>query len=805
VCDRENKRDSTDANGNPRLATCTESAAKRREGDPETSVADVNAAYDYTGDVAEYFENNTGINDLTTMIGHNVGTGKKLRSTVRYCLPSEFDPNCWPNAFWNGNGAYYTDDMSLADDVVAHELTHGVIEKTANLAYWYQSGAINESMADVFGELIDLNNDDTEIEPPWQLGEDSTLGVVRDMADPEATNQPDRMTSSTYSAEPVTSNQFDNGGVHTNSGVGNKAAYLIAREPSEGSVSFNGHVVTGIGHAKATQVYYETLQMLASGADYEDLFHTLPQACSNLVTTGVTTTSDCDTITEAVTATEMDQQPTDPDAKAPEATVCPAGTQQADIFRDGFGSLTNWQTTQGMWHLEKNYAKTGTRSMYGWEPIRQAGEPGRTFARIKGQFEIPMGAKTFLRFDHQYLFAHRPADTQHPAAYWAGGTLQYSTNGGKTYRSAANLPWINGPDETIKNWNANTGTVDGRYKGFGGDSHGYMSSRLNVSSLAGKKVVFRWRITADPELSFDGWTLDNVNLYVCGGDRPTGPSSLTATGRFSRAVVTWQPPVWDGGGVRKYSLAVRSGGNVVRRIDDIPADADTVVVRNLGRETTFNFRVWAHGATGPGGFSQHLLKGTSLSASTKPGVFTFGRRTVISGTLVNADNQHALSGHKVVLRGKPRGADNWRTLDRMRTDGSGRYSFTHKPVRNFEYQLFYWSGNQVWMWTRSDLRKVWVRQKVTAWFNDYRPNRGEWITLRGGVAPDHAGQVVCLQQWDGGDNRWRTIKQKQLNSNSEYTFSLRKWQSRWFAFRVVKPGHFDHKTGFSPVRRIRVG
>ncbi len=800
VCDRNNTRDGTDANGNPRLATCKSGSAAREEGDLATTVDDVNAAYDYAGDTAEYFQNELGI-DLTAMIGHDAADGKRLRSTVRYCLPQGHGGCPMMNAFWSGNGVYYGDGMPQADDVVSHELTHGVIEQTANLAYWYQSGAINESMADVFGELVDLNNADAETEPAWKLGEDSPFGIVRDMANPEATNQPDRMTSPTYAAEPWNSNRFDSGGVHTNSGVGNKAAYLIAREPAAGSVIFNGKVITGIGHAKATDIYYETLQLLASGADYEDLFHTLPQACANLVGTGGIASGDCDTVTDAVTATEMNQQPTD--AKAPEAPVCPTNTQKVDIFHDGFGSLGNWKTTQGLWHLADNYAKSGTRSMYGWEPIRQYGEPKRSFAKLTKRFEIPRGVKTFLRFDHQFLFAHWPANDQDPAQYFAGGVLQYSTNGGRSYRSAARLPWVNGPDETIENWDPNTGTIAGRYKGFGGDSHGYMSSRLNVSSLGGKDVIFRWRITADPEISLDGWTLDNVNLYACGGDQPSSPSNTAATGRFHRAVVTWQPPIWDGGGVESYSIAVRSYGKHIRTISDIPADATKHVVRGLGREQTFNFRVRAHNASGSGGFSQHLLRGAELAASTKPRVTTFRKRTTISGTLVNVDNQNALSGHKVVLKGRPRGG-NWRTIDRMRTDGNGAYSFTHRPFRNFQYKLFYWSGNQVWMWSRSDLKRVWVRQKVTSWFNDYRPNRGQWVALRGRVAPKHAGQVVKLQQWDRGDKRWKTIKKKRLNSYSKYKFSLRRWQNRWFAFRVVKPGHFDHKKGISPTRRIYV-
>ena len=78
------------------------------------------------------------------------------------------------NAFWSGDQMVYGAGYTSADDVVAHELAHGVIQHTAGLVYWYQSGAINESMSDVFGELVDLaDGTGTDApEPRWQLGED---------------------------------------------------------------------------------------------------------------------------------------------------------------------------------------------------------------------------------------------------------------------------------------------------------------------------------------------------------------------------------------------------------------------------------------------------------------------------------------------------------------------------------------------------------------------------------------------------------------------------------------------------------
>ena len=98
---------------------------------------------------------------------------------------------------------YYGTGFTSGDDVVGHELAHGVTEFTSNLFYYYQSGAINESLSDVFGELVDLTNGRGTDTPAvrWQLGEDlPAIGVIRDMENPRppAAPDPDRMTSPDY-------------------------------------------------------------------------------------------------------------------------------------------------------------------------------------------------------------------------------------------------------------------------------------------------------------------------------------------------------------------------------------------------------------------------------------------------------------------------------------------------------------------------------------------------------------------------------------------------------------------------------
>lgn len=160
------------------------------------------------------------------------------------------------NAFWNGYALYFGnhDEVFKAPvaqslDVVAHEFTHGVIQNEANLEYVSQSGALNESFADVFGTLIERDN--------WQMGEAVInknafpSGALRDLADPHNGGrsrsdigrgwQPAHMNE--YLTLPET-DQGDNGGVHINSGIPNKAFFLFAQS---------------VGLPKAEQVYYDVI------------------------------------------------------------------------------------------------------------------------------------------------------------------------------------------------------------------------------------------------------------------------------------------------------------------------------------------------------------------------------------------------------------------------------------------------------------------------------------------------------------------------------------------------------------------
>jgi bacillolysin len=164
------------------------------------------------------------------------------------------------NAFWTGdfmgygNGGSAFRPLAGSLDVAGHEMTHGIVESSARLEYRNQSGALNESFADVLGAMVEAYGDPSDTEW-WKIGEDVTrtsafpTGILRNLQNPNqgGTRDPGYQpkTMSQY-ANLRDTEEEDNGGVHVNSGIPNYAFYLFA-------------INSNVGLARAEQVYYRAL------------------------------------------------------------------------------------------------------------------------------------------------------------------------------------------------------------------------------------------------------------------------------------------------------------------------------------------------------------------------------------------------------------------------------------------------------------------------------------------------------------------------------------------------------------------
>lgn len=469
--------------------------------------------------------------------------GLLLRSTVRFTR----NGGQYCNAFWNGQQMVYGLGCDIAaDDVVGHELTHGVTFATSRLFYYYQSGAINESLSDVFGEFVDLTNAGGNDSPSvrWVVGEDTPLTApdgtpgLRFMNNPPKDGlSPDRIQSNIYHQYEYGDDFWDNGGVHINSGVNNKAAYLM----TDGG-TFNGITVQGLGIEKVAAIYYDAqTTKLVSGSDYNDLYEILYQSCLDLATGGNTrniTVSDCDQVTNATQAVEMHLLPLN-DWSAPEAEVCPAGQSANVLFSDDFESGDSKFTTGALlgddaWitmeELElligRIYAHSGKRAWLGDDYV---GGPNDSYLATANSIAIPSGA--YLRFAHSFLLDY----TFNPNVLYDGGIVEYSTDG----TTWTQLDTVDSGQDYVGPIASGSGNPLAGKWAFSYDSHGYVSTRFDLSDLAGQNVKFRWRLGTDSEVAFYGWFVDDIEVYTCGGTQ--NPTETPAPGETPGPTPTSQP------------------------------------------------------------------------------------------------------------------------------------------------------------------------------------------------------------------------------------------------------------------------
>jgi Zn-dependent metalloprotease len=236
-------------------STSLPGTAVRSEGQPASGDAAVDEAYDGAGATYDLYFDIYARDSID-------GSGMRLDSTVHY--GSSYD-----NAFWNSRQMVYGDGdddlpetqrifnrFTIAIDIIGHELTHGVTQYTARLLYSQQSGALNESMSDVFGALVKQRIlGQTAVQADWVIGGGlfgpSVNGIgIRSMKAP-GTAYDDRLLGKDPQPAHIrdyVNTSSDNGGVHINSGIPNRAFYVTALN------------IGGNAWEKAGRIWYDTLR-----------------------------------------------------------------------------------------------------------------------------------------------------------------------------------------------------------------------------------------------------------------------------------------------------------------------------------------------------------------------------------------------------------------------------------------------------------------------------------------------------------------------------------------------------------------
>jgi Zn-dependent metalloprotease len=512
-------------------ATALPGALIRSEGGPPSGNADGDTAYTALGAVHSYFLTEHGRDSFN-------GTGGQIIATVDHCRNGS--PCPYVNAFWNGSQLAFGDQMSLADDVVSHEFTHAVVENTANLFYYMQSGALNEAFADLFGETVDLTNGLGNDTAPvrWLAGEDLPpgKGPVRNLMNPNAFGLPGKMSDSA---------QFDCGtpggdlgGVHRNMGVPDHAYALMV----DGG-TYNGRTIAAIGLQKAAKIHYRALdQYLTNASGFLDAYHAIRQSCYDLVGVVGITANDCWQVQLALDAVEMADPWPCPSAGPRTPNLCSLGQAATNVFFDDMEaglSNTNWgiesatEILPTAWYVATDFATSGNWSLLGLD------QDTVTHGRLirTAPLVVPAGAR--LQFNHAYGF------DDDPTGFYDGGVVEYRTE-------TPVGPWTDmgplfatgaGYDGALEVGFGNP--IEGR-QAFAGDSFGYTASQYNLSSIAGQNIRFAFRLGTDSSFGDAGWAIDDVRVYTC-----TVPSDLIFANGF------------DAGNLTAWSVQNTGGGDLV--------------------------------------------------------------------------------------------------------------------------------------------------------------------------------------------------------------------------------------------------
>lgn len=466
------------------------------------------------------------------------------------------DPNIsCPNANWNGVTANYCTGTA-SDDVVAHEWGHAYTEYTSGLIYQYQSGALNESYSDVWGETIDMLNgyDDAGENlavrtttscantQRWKMGEKATAfgSPIRDMWNPNCNNNPGSVLDASY----YYCGTGDSGGVHRNSGVTNHLYALLV----DGG-TYNGYTISGIGFVKAAHLWWRAQKNYLTPTSNFAIFADALEASANdligINLEGLSTDNtpaglsgqswqvgDLQNLQNAILAVQLRSSPNTQCNYIPLLKATPdlcatavTGAIFTENWENGLGGWTvnniptnpsSWENRN--WVVKGNLPKGRTGSaIFGADPVNG----NCTTSMQNGILRLESPVITFPAFTagkYEMAFNHYVSTE----ASWDGGNIKYSLNDGAwtlVPKSAfsqngynRNLDNTSNNDNPMKGQAVFSGTDGGSLDGSWGQS---VIDLSKVGVVSGAKIKFRFEMGTDGCNGNDGWYVDEIYVYNC--------------------------------------------------------------------------------------------------------------------------------------------------------------------------------------------------------------------------------------------------------------------------------------------------
>ncbi|MEZ5040985.1 MAG: M4 family metallopeptidase [Saprospiraceae bacterium] len=593
-------------------------AAEYNNADKDNAAFDAHFAAEATYD---FFFSNFGRNSYN-------GSGAAINSYVNTDIEDVFN---YPagyndNAFWTGYVMVYGKGNSLdpltTSDITGHEIGHAFTEFTNNLVYQNESGAMNESLSDIWGACVEnhininygLNKD------LWALGSE-TGATFRSMSNPNAYGDPD-----TYQGTNWYSGTGDNGGVHTNSGVGNHWFYILTEGKSGTNDIGTVYSVTGLGITKAAAITWRSASLyLSTNSVYADWRSTTIQAAVELYGAG---SNEVIQTTNAWNAVGIG-------GKYGELSYCNSkGNNVSDeyIGRVQLGSIDNTSGSGGGYSnhtgistdLAKNTAYTititptwtGTTYAEGYSvwidynkdgDFSDAGEQvysraATTATPVSGSFTVPSSATdgtTRMRVSMKYNGIPTACET-----FTYGEVEDYSVNittGGGGDTQAPTAPSglaASGTTQTSTNltWTASTDNVGvtGYDVYVGGGLYGSTASTsLSVTGLTANTTyaIYVRAKDAAGNISGNSNTISVTTQAASDTQAPTAPTGLAASGTTQTTTnLSWNAST-DNVGVTGYDVYV--GGSL-----NGSTASTSYSVTGLTANTTYAIYVRAKDAAG---------------------------------------------------------------------------------------------------------------------------------------------------------------------------------------------------------------
>ncbi len=428
----------------------------------------------------DYFLNVHGRNGINGSGGPGTTTAAANSGVSLITSRVHFGSN-YNNAFWyqnkmtygDGNGTTFSPLTTL--DIAGHEMTHGITQYSANLTYANESGALNESMSDVFGAMVEsyarggVVNSDT-----WKIGEQAytpaTSGdALRYMNNPHlagnggytADDDPDHY-SERYTGT------ADSGGVHINSGIANHAFYLAS---VGGTHHLSGVNVTGMGTTDAAKIWYRSLTVyMTSGTNFSGARTAMLNAATDLF--GSSSSQYTET-QKAWCAVGVGSCP----SGTPTPTPTPGGSEL--LVNGSFEtSASPWVGSgNGYFYIANgNYPQQGTGYIY-------FGVNNNTSGQSYQQVTIPSSATGTLTFWLNVTSSETTTTTQYDKLF-----VEVRNTSGTLLSTLA----------TYSNLNKGTAGV-------------YSQKSLNMAAYKGQTVRVQFRATTDSSLTTT-FRVDNASL-----------------------------------------------------------------------------------------------------------------------------------------------------------------------------------------------------------------------------------------------------------------------------------------------------